>query len=139
MICENDYYVYLHKRKDNGQVFYVGKGRNGRAYQNSNRSKDWNSIVRLYGYDVALYETGLSEDDALDLEAELIDNPEENWRLVNKQSRVNFRIPNINLLRQSLKYDPNSPSGLVWLKTNSNRVKNGDNAGYLSPLNGYGW
>jgi hypothetical protein len=41
---ENNYYVYEHIRKDSGKVFYVGKGKNNRAYHFLNRNKHWTNI-----------------------------------------------------------------------------------------------
>ena len=39
-----DFYVYLHRRKDNNQVFYVGKGRLDR-HKRSRAYKTWKSVV----------------------------------------------------------------------------------------------
>ena len=49
---KNDNYVYLHRRNDNGVVFYVGSGRLNRAYQKQNRTKDWFSIIEETEYSV---------------------------------------------------------------------------------------
>jgi hypothetical protein len=64
-------YVYLHK-KDNGSIFYVGKGNNNRAWQKSNRSKYWNRVKDKYGLNVVIFKDNLSEKDAFDLEMKLI-------------------------------------------------------------------
>lgn len=70
-----DYYVYLHRRADNNEVFYVGKGRRSRATEcgrGKGRSQWWNRIVAKYGYVVEYVERGLSEESAFDLEIETI-------------------------------------------------------------------
>lgn len=72
MSSTNIYYVYLHIRNDNNEVFYVGKGKNHRAKSRVGRSEWWKRIVDKYGYTIEYIEKDLSEDDALDLEVELI-------------------------------------------------------------------
>lgn len=66
-----DYYVYLHRYESGtklGQVFYVGKGTGNRAFSKKNRNKYWKHIVAKHGYTVELYETGLQEWYAYELE-----------------------------------------------------------------------
>lgn len=64
-------YVYLHK-KDNGQIFYVGKGVGYRATQTSNRNPYWKRVVKKYGLNVVIFKDDLTEEDAYSLEMELI-------------------------------------------------------------------
>ena len=64
-------YVYLHK-KDNGSIFYVGKGNNYRAWKKSNRSKYWNRVKNKYGLNVVIFKDNMTEEDAFSLERELI-------------------------------------------------------------------
>lgn len=71
-MAENVYYVYIHRRNDNNEVFYVGKGKKNRATSKSGRNSWWNNIVNKVGYSVEFIEKGLSEDDAFDLEIETI-------------------------------------------------------------------
>lgn len=68
----NRFYVYLHRRADNNEVFYVGKGSGDRIYRKDGRSVWWNSIVTKHGYTYEYAEKGLSEESAFDLEIELI-------------------------------------------------------------------
>jgi hypothetical protein len=68
----NSYYVYLHKRNDDSSVFYIGKGHGDRAYTKSSRNKYWKNIVNSVGYTIELAYTDLLEDQALQLEIELI-------------------------------------------------------------------
>ncbi len=69
---ENKYYVYFHRRLDNDEVFYVGKGSGNRAYVQSKRNKYWKSIVNKYGYRIEFYATNLDEATSFMLEVEKI-------------------------------------------------------------------
>lgn len=68
---DNNYYVYEHIRNDNNTVFYVGKGRGQRAY-NSRRNSHHDRIVDKYGFTVNIVKDNLSENEAFELEQELI-------------------------------------------------------------------
>lgn len=67
-----DFYVYLHRKKTTGEVFYVGKGTNNRSRVRNNKSKFWNSIVEKHGYVIEIVESGLQEWYAFELEYNLI-------------------------------------------------------------------
>ena len=69
---KNNFYVYLHKRKDDNSVFYIGKGRYSRAYQTAYRNKEWQSIVSSVGFYNEFAQKNLSEEDAFKLEKDLI-------------------------------------------------------------------
>lgn len=56
-----DYYVYIHRRADNGQVFYIGKGRLRRANNKSLRSIFWKRLVSKYGYWIEKTQENMSE------------------------------------------------------------------------------
>ena len=66
------YYVYLHRRKDNNEVFYVGKGKDNRANSKQGRNKWWKNIANKHGFSVEYVKCGLSEDEALELEIKTI-------------------------------------------------------------------
>lgn len=68
----NDFYVYLHKKKTNGEVFYVGKGCGKRKDSLTGRSNLWGRIAKKHGHYVELAKDNISEDDAFKLEVELI-------------------------------------------------------------------
>ena len=69
---ENKYYVYIHTYPGTDEPFYVGKGHGNRAYV-TNRSKWWKNIVNKYnGFDVKFIYENLSDDEALNLEKEII-------------------------------------------------------------------
>jgi len=67
-----DNYVYLHKRKTDGVVFYVGKGKNYRYKSKSERSSFWYKICNKHGVVVDIVQDKLQEWAALELEKELI-------------------------------------------------------------------
>lgn len=58
----NIYYIYQHRRKDTGQIFYVGKGRGKRCFQKSNRNKHWHHITNKTEYAVEILFENLSEE-----------------------------------------------------------------------------
>lgn len=69
------YVVYQHRRKDNGQIFYVGQGILRRAYEDvkSRRNNNWTSVVdEAGGFDVDILIDGLTRDESLKVEAEYI-------------------------------------------------------------------
>lgn len=70
----NNYYVYIHYRNDNLEPFYVGKGKDKRAYVKCGRSIHWNRVVDKYGYHVVIQYNNLSEDDAFYMEKLLIES-----------------------------------------------------------------
>lgn len=64
--------VYLHR--DKRDVFYVGMGTIKRAFSRSSRNKDWHSRVDSNNgkYDVIVFESGITLEEACQLEKELI-------------------------------------------------------------------
>lgn len=44
-----DFYVYVHKKKTNGEVFYVGKGSGKRAWSAFGRNSLWKRTADKYG------------------------------------------------------------------------------------------
>lgn len=44
------YYVYIHRRADDGKVFYVGKGKRDRHKSVYGRNTHWNRIVSKHGF-----------------------------------------------------------------------------------------
>lgn len=77
-MIERTYYIYLHRRADTGEVFYVGKGTRTHKHQyarsedSASRNAHWSRIVAKHGYSVELVADFYSEDDAFDLERKLI-------------------------------------------------------------------
>ena len=69
------YYVYLHKDLETGVVFYVGKGNGQRAWDTARRNTIWKQKVSTLtnGWSVEIVEQDLTESEAFDLEAELVE------------------------------------------------------------------
>ena len=68
---DNRYYVYAHT-KPNGEIFYVGKGSNKRAFCTFGRSKVWEAYTNKYGLNPVFIDRNLSQDQAFELEEFLI-------------------------------------------------------------------
>jgi hypothetical protein len=65
--------VYIHKRADNGDVFYVGIGKTEkRAYQEKYRNQYWKNVAKKYGYTVCIIKSEIDWSEACCLEIELI-------------------------------------------------------------------
>lgn len=67
-----DFYVYLHRRNDTNEIFYVGKGRGDRAESVLSRTLKWYTVACTAGRTVEYLRKGLSEEAALKLERETI-------------------------------------------------------------------
>lgn len=71
----NNYYVYIHRRKDNNEVFYVGISRQEKYLRvkiNTGRNGLWKNIVNKYGYYGEVIHNQLSKDEAIKIEMALI-------------------------------------------------------------------
>ena len=66
------YSVYLHKRKTDNSVFYIGIGNNKRPYIKSNRSKFWKNEVNKHDYNVEILSNNLTWENAQEAEIYLI-------------------------------------------------------------------
>jgi hypothetical protein len=66
------HYIYLHKRKDTGEVFYVGKGEGNRYKSKVGRTAYWLNIVKKHGYIAEIVEYFDSECLAFSAEQKLI-------------------------------------------------------------------
>lgn len=65
--------VYLHKRKDNKEVFYVGIGKEKkRAFVVENRSNIWKRYINKHEYFVEILIEDISWKEACEIEKELI-------------------------------------------------------------------
>ena len=81
------FYVYEHWRLDKDQCFYVGKGNGHRAYSKK-RNQHWKNIVAKLeregsAWEVRIVESGLTEQEAFDLEIKRISFWENKVDLVN--------------------------------------------------------
>lgn len=69
----NDYYVYAHYRNDNNEVFYIGKGRGQRCYDNLRRGDMWNKIVKKAGgFTYKILHDNLTEEESFFIEHKYI-------------------------------------------------------------------
>ena len=67
------FYVYIHKRPIIGTVFYVGKGRDERAWVEKSRNPHWRNVVNKHGgFDTEIIKQGMTEPEAYAFEAETI-------------------------------------------------------------------
>jgi hypothetical protein len=67
--------LYMHTRKDNGKIFYIGIGVGKRPYAKGKRQRNhkWLDIVKeAGGFDVTILKDNLTWDDAGDLEVRMI-------------------------------------------------------------------
>ena len=110
-----DYYVYAH-RDLNGVIFYIGKGRVSRAYMKDNRSRAWNEKSRD-GHAVELLAENLTNDEALKEEQGYLNNPKEDWKLVNVSKTNKWNKMNADFLASKVYYDETSPTYLRWKET----------------------
>lgn len=96
---ENKYYVYIHIRLDTGEVFYVGKGSNGRAFSIHSRNRYWGFITNKTGWIASIVQDGMSEINANLLEMWLIAKFRHNGvKLANMTDGGDgFRAPNPSL------------------------------------------
>lgn len=68
----SDYYVYVHRRLTDNKIFYVGKGKNKRAFEKSYRNSKWTNIANAHGFKVEFAVSHMDELDALKLEQDMI-------------------------------------------------------------------
>lgn len=64
--------VYLHRRNDNNNIFYVGMGNLKRSKDKYHRNNYWNNLANKYGYYTEIVARNLSVQDAYELESFLI-------------------------------------------------------------------
>jgi hypothetical protein len=67
------FYIYQHRKKSSKEIFYVGKGKNSRHLEESNRNNYWHNIVNKHGFFSEILFDKLDEELALLIEQELID------------------------------------------------------------------
>ena len=81
-----DFYVYEWFIKDTGEIFYVGKGRGDRYKVMHERAYEAEKIRKMYDTDVRFVGTGLTEEQAIELESKEITRilNETNYRLTNR-------------------------------------------------------
>ena len=101
-----DKVVYIHKRTDKNSIFYVGMGSVKRAYSNRGRNSWWQRIAKKTSYEVLIYASNLSSQEAKKIEISLIDECKKNgYDLCNLtdggDGRVGDKQPESFKIRQS--------------------------------------
>ena len=136
---ENNYCVYVHKKKTTGEIFYVGSGTKDRASSGSCRSKSWNSVVASCGFNIEIIFTNLSKKESLRIEKEVYSQLKDSYTLVNKRHPGTLRDVCIEYLRRNFYYDETSPTLLrhkidkaSGRKHSNILVRKGDVAGTIS-------
>jgi hypothetical protein len=66
------FYTYLHRRKSDGLIFYIGKGRGDRATWPHGRSQYWSRVVKKHGFFAEICAKWPSEKEAFEHEKFLI-------------------------------------------------------------------
>lgn len=69
---DKSFYVYLHRKKTDGSVFYVGKGSGHRVTSRSGRNRWWKRTVEKHGYTHEIFADGLTNEEACAIEIEKI-------------------------------------------------------------------
>lgn len=116
MTDDKRFCVYLHRRKDNGDVFYVGHGtkRRVKAACKYTRSKAWLlTVEQAGGFLCEVYKDGLTKQEAIDLEPKVASDY---TKLVNGKMTTPREYPSREYFSQFFTYSEDSPSGLVSLK-----------------------
>lgn len=130
---DNKYYVYFHKDAETGEILYIGEGC-GNRYRLSRSAKRYKELTAGREIDKIIYQDGLSKEDAIRLERELIAFHKP---VCNVRSGYNF----INLAELPLSeyfiIDNDSPSGLSWIKSSSIIKLNGRRCAGRVDTDGY--
>lgn len=71
-MAEAKFYIYIHRRADTGEVFYIGKGSGRRAWATQYRTEYWQRVRAKYGIVVEILERFETEAAAFEREKALI-------------------------------------------------------------------
>lgn len=74
----NNYYVYVHKKRTDGKIFYVGKGIGNRCFVKFGRNKHWHNTVNKHGYLIEILKSGMTLVESLIYERETIEKLKNN-------------------------------------------------------------
>lgn len=68
----NIYVLYMHIRKSDGRIFYIGIGKKNRPYNKVGRNKHWHNTVNKHGYKVVILVENITQERAKELEILMI-------------------------------------------------------------------
>jgi hypothetical protein len=130
---KDNYCVYFHKKKDTGEIFYIGSGRqNKREFNFNGRSNSWNAIKETNGVIVEVYAKNLKKTEARRLEEELI-NSKNYPNIVNIRKTINTdNSMSSDMFENYVYVDNTSKTGLKWKTKMGARGKIGTDAGNLT-------
>jgi hypothetical protein len=77
------FYIYVHKTKDDGVPFYVGKGTRRRAWSWSGRNSKWTEVAKRHGMSVEIVSHHDNQDEAFEVEKALISQLSQFFNLCN--------------------------------------------------------
>ena len=65
----NRFYIYCHRKKTNGECFYIGKGTGNRYKEKNMRNQYWYNIVNKHNFEAEILINNISEKKAFEYEA----------------------------------------------------------------------
>lgn len=125
---KNDFYVYEWFNVDTDEVFYVGKGRNGRYKNTSQRNSYFKNYYNKHKCDVRKIKEHLEEKEAFELEIELIKKyrtlnqcqcnltdggegstfPEGSWNDIFRKLQYLYKWGKFSIMENEEDYDPHN-------------------------------
>lgn len=113
----NKYYVYCHCFKDTNEIFYIGKG-SGRRVFSKCRTPLWKSLVASREYYSMKIKDNLEENEAIDLENELLLEFNTEANIAQKSNKVKKIV--YDYIKEIVEYDETSPTFLRYLVPRAN-------------------
>lgn len=108
----HNYCVYVYKLKN--IVVYVGNGSRLRPKSKSSRSRAVLSLFDSEFFTIEILSSGLSKQEAIDLENNFLSFPLEDWQLINKRPACDVLELTFDFCNNYWYYDETSPSCLRW-------------------------
>lgn len=68
MSSDRSFYVYAHHRDSDGRLFYIGKGKDRRAWARAGRNRQWSFVERKHGFRATIIRGDMLEACALTFE-----------------------------------------------------------------------
>lgn len=135
------HYVYVHKKADNGDVFYVGKGTvrkrsksvdYSRANCATKRNNYWNNTVNKHGFIVKIIASFLSDEDSQEFEKLLISEyGKENLVNLTDGGDGHCGFVASDELRKKRSISAQRPRSQKWIKSIRKARENGGNGGVV--------